>query len=272
MQAMAARTFGALRIAVEKLEELYSQPIPSLEYDGPFLEHPYPLSYTDWADHTHAFSYDVTQPRGERLIFFGETDNDAARREICIKFVRRYSPMAHKFCASKGHAPELIAHNPLLGGWNMVVMDVLDIDYYALQQPGSYRRLSEITIPNRQSLEGGITSLVNGLHESGYVHGDLRDTNFFVRNDGEHFMLLDFDWAGLIHETRYPMYVNRRDIQRPEGARDCEEITVQHDLDMLKYMFHPDEDDLDDNSQEAPAIKRPRLPSSIPIERLSIHA
>jgi len=36
------------------------------------------------------------------------------------------------FRAEKGHAPEIIAHNPLPGGWNMVVMNVLEIDHGTL--------------------------------------------------------------------------------------------------------------------------------------------
>jgi len=72
MQAMAARTFGALKIAIEKINELYSQSIPFLKPNDSFLECPYPRSYTDWTDHIHAFSYDVIQPlNGRRLIFFG---------------------------------------------------------------------------------------------------------------------------------------------------------------------------------------------------------
>jgi hypothetical protein len=37
-------------------------------------------------------------------------------------------------------------------------------------------------------------------------------------------MLLNFDWAGLIEKTHYPMYVNRQDIRRPDGVgwgEDC---------------------------------------------------
>ncbi|KAI6044470.1 hypothetical protein EDC04DRAFT_2561304, partial [Pisolithus marmoratus] len=46
---------------------------------------------------------------------------------ICIKFVKRYSANAHWFCASKGHAPELLMIKKLPGGWYMVIMEALDI-------------------------------------------------------------------------------------------------------------------------------------------------
>ncbi|KAG1796018.1 uncharacterized protein HD556DRAFT_1471426, partial [Suillus plorans] len=219
MQVMAARTFGALKIAVEKMTDLYSCPIPT---DVLILG-----SYTHSTSigDTQEFSYDETQILRDRLIFFGETVGDAAGSKICIKFVRHYSPEAHKFCANKGHAPKLIAYNPLPGGWNMVIMDALDIDHdYLPQQPGSYRPLSKMAVMDRQPLKEAITSLIQELHKDGYVHGDLRDANFVVRNNQD-FMLLDFDWAGLKQETHYPMHVNRKDIRRPDDAWDGQKIT-----------------------------------------------
>ncbi|KAG1725696.1 uncharacterized protein EDB91DRAFT_1350660 [Suillus paluster] len=253
MQAMAARTFGALKIATEKLTKLYSQPIPRLTAEDASLGCPYPRSYTYSSGQIQEFSYDETQRLRDRLIFFGETVGDAAGRKICIKFVRYYSREAHDFCASKGHAPEPIAYKPLAGGWNMVIMDALDIDdgYFA-QRPGSYRPLNAMAVLDRQPLKEAITSLIEELHTGGYVHGDLRDKNFVVR-DNKDFMLLDFDWAGPIEKARYPMHVNRTDIRRPDGAWDGEKIVAKHDLDMLKYLFHTEEDGREK------AAKRPRI-------------
>ncbi|KAG1766754.1 hypothetical protein EV702DRAFT_789503 [Suillus placidus] len=255
MQVMAAHTFGALKITIEKLTHLYSQPIPPLKPEDPSLGCPYPRSYTTSSGQIQEFSYDETQMLRDQLIFFGELVGDAAGRKICIKFVRHYSREAHDFCARKGHAPELIAYKPLAGGWNMVIMDALDIDNGRFaQRPGSYRPLSAMAVLDRQPLKEAITSLIQELHNynDGYVHGELRDTNLFVR-DNKDFMLLDFDWAGPIEKARYPMYVNRINIRRPDGAWDGEKIVAKHDLDMLEYIFHPEEDGRE------PAAKRRRL-------------
>ncbi|KAG1849261.1 hypothetical protein DFJ58DRAFT_746628 [Suillus subalutaceus] len=244
MQVMAARTFEALKIAIEELTKLYSHPIPSLEPKDPSLGCPYPRSYINSTGHTQEFSYDETQIPKDRLIFFGEIVGGAAGSKICIKFVRHYSPEAHEFCASKGHAPKLIAYNPLPGGWNMVIMDALDIDNDCFsQRPGSYRLLSEIAVLDRQPLKEAITSLIRELHDynDGYVHGDLRDANIVV-GDNNHFMLLDFDWAGPMQKTHYPMHVNRKDIRRSDGAWDGEKMVAEHDLDMLNYIFYPEQD------------------------------
>ncbi|KAG2086816.1 uncharacterized protein F5147DRAFT_791669 [Suillus discolor] len=256
MQAMVARTFRALKIAVDKLTNLYSCPILSLEPEDPYLKCPYPRSYTNSTGYIQEFSYDETQILWDRLIFFGETVGNVAGSKICIKLVRHYSPQAHKFCASKGNAPKLITYNSLPSGWNMVIMDALDIDNDCFpQRPGSYRLLSEIGVLNHQPLKEAITSLIRELHDhnDGYVHGDLQDTNFVVRDD-KHFMLLNFDWAGPIRKTHYPMYVNRKDIRRPDGASDGQKIVAEHDLDMLNYLFHPEQDD-----GREPAAKRRRI-------------
>ncbi|KAG1905493.1 uncharacterized protein F5891DRAFT_943915, partial [Suillus fuscotomentosus] len=253
MQEMAARTFGALKIAIEKLKELYSSPISYLKAEDS-LRHPYPQTYTSSSGHIQEFSYDKTQMFRDRRIFFGKTVNDAAERKICIKFVRHYSPETHRFCASKGHAPDLIAYEPLAGGWKMVIMDALDIDEGLLaQRPGSYRPLSAMAVSERLPLKEAITCLIEELHRynGGYVHGDLRDTNFVVGDDNQ-FMLFDFDWAGPIEKARYPMHVNRTDIRRPEGACDGKQIVAKHDLEMLKYLF-PEQDGRE------PVRKRPRL-------------
>jgi hypothetical protein len=260
MQTMAARTFGALKIAIAKLETLYSKAILPLEHQDPFLSCPYFRRYTDSMDQIHEFTYNKIQILRDRRIFFGNTVNSA--KKICLKFVKHYSPEVHQFCADKGQAPKLIAYNHLPGGWNVVVMDALDIDNgHSPQRPGSYRRLSEMTVSDYRLLEEPITSLVRGLHNhnGGYVHGDLRDTNIFVRDDRKHFMLLDFDWAGPVGNTHYPMYVNWQQIQRPAGARDGNEIVTGHDLEMLSYMFR---DGPQGVTRGGSAAKRRRLSSS----------
>ncbi|KAG2094007.1 uncharacterized protein F5147DRAFT_554610, partial [Suillus discolor] len=77
-----------------------------------------------------------------------------------------------------------------------------------------------------------ITSLIQELHKADYVHGDLRDANFVVKNKKD-FMLLDFDWAGSKQETHYPIRVDQKDIRRPDDARNGNKITTEHDLEML---------------------------------------
>ncbi len=111
----------------------------------------------------------------------------------------------------------------------MVVMDAIDEDYAELN-----------TQPPTPLIVDGIEAKIIELHQQGFVHGDIRDTNVLVRKDGmKGFMLVDFDWAGKIGDVRYPMNVNwGDDLWRPEGARDGKLILPDHDLEMLRHMLN----------------------------------
>lgn len=248
MQAMAARTFGALKIAIRKLENKYLNHITDLESPDFHLGCPSWYKYHDADNQPHGFMYEWTQELRDRLIFFGKL-NAKPNRRICIKFVERYSADAHRFCSSKGHAPELIAFEKLPGGWYMVVMEALDIAQdLNSRYTNPYRCYSGYRCGGQDliSLENAVTTLITGLHHEGYVHGDLRDANLFIRDGGqdkaEDFMLLDFDWAGKLGETYYPAGINTEAVHRPSGITDGMVILKEHDMQMLRYLFHPGAD------------------------------
>lgn len=244
MQAMAARTFGALRIAVRKLQSVYLNPVPALEFLDINLECPSYRKYTDGNGVSQEFVYEEMQKLRGSLIFFGKLKSEPQQR-ICIKFVTRYGDDAHRFCAAEGHAPELIAFEKLPDGWYMVVMSALDIDDRPLSSStDSYRTLYHYRdrAPELRALEGPLNTFITAFHNKGFVHGDLRDVNLIIKLGGQdkiQFMLLDFDWAGEVHKTYYPPHVNRQQIIRPSGARDGLEILQAHDLEMIHFLFHP---------------------------------
>ena len=76
-----------------------------------------------------------------------------------------------------------------------------------------------------------VRKVVEELHAGGFVHGDVRDTNILIDRrslgdtDDVKIHLIDFDWAGPIGITNYPMGVNRVTIKRPNGAQDWKPIT-----------------------------------------------
>ena len=71
-----------------------------------------------------------------------------------------------------------------------------------------------------------------------FVHGDVRDVNIMVRKDGKlEFMLVDFDWSGIIGEARYPININKVDLWRPEDVSDGQLIKSDHDILMLDHIF-----------------------------------
>ncbi|KAF9231109.1 hypothetical protein BU15DRAFT_56568 [Melanogaster broomeanus] len=224
LRATVARHLGSLKKVIRTLEEHYrdlsNQQRPILPLRSQLF--PYCTSFTSLMDGSQQdFEY-LHQPFADKLVFFGSLVNTDNVDDVCIKFVRRYSPEVHSRCASMQCAPALRGFEAIPGGWHMVVMDALPSDYLSLDnlQP-STDCLSRIKVQLVQ------------LHQEGYVHGDIRSTNIMVSKDESRFMFVDFDWAGRIGEIRYPMNVNRTDIERPEGAVDGALIQAGHDIAML---------------------------------------
>jgi RIO1 family len=150
---------------------------------------------------------------------------------VFLKFTRTYSQALHVHCASAGHAPTLRACQRLPGGWLMIVMDIVDLSVY--------KPFSEIPLTERQSVTSkllpALEKLVVGFHNVELVHGDIRRPNILVHDSD--FLLIDYDWGGDVGVVRYPSLVNHFGILPPEGARDGELITKEHDLFMLRSQF-----------------------------------
>lgn len=94
----------------------------------------------------------------------------------------------------------------------MVVMDALEEAYVCVHDLPPEARIPD-------GVRAGLRATLAALHHANLVHGDIRDANVLVKEDGgEGFMVLDFDWAGVMGEVRYLMNVFRgRGLWRPEG-------------------------------------------------------
>lgn len=236
LRAMAARFFGAFKKAVDRLREYYSN------LDRGLVDHldpafPYKCDFLSRKDgSTVRFTYNTDiQPRADRLMFFGRTVD--SRQRICIKYTRRYCVEAHLYCASVGHAPMVLGYEVLPGGWHMVVMEEIQLGPY-----GTYSNRFDKSdkFSPKEKVRPMVEELVQKLHAKGFVHGDIRDTNLLVTKEEVQevdFKLVDFDWAGVAGEVRYPMNVNHVRISRPETAQDGELVTKEHDIEMLHTLF-----------------------------------
>jgi tRNA A-37 threonylcarbamoyl transferase component Bud32 len=81
----------------------------------------------------------------------------------------------------------------------MVVTDVLEDDFQPCDEfDGLVKPCNE-----------AIRDSVHRLHTLGFVRGDLRDRNVFVREKEGQWdcQLIDFDWAGRVGEVKYPIGV-----------------------------------------------------------------
>jgi serine/threonine protein kinase len=223
-----ARYFGAAKKAISALDEYYHRGLPAIKKldpaKRPNVSYPYPRQYQSLVDGTvHTFKYSAPVQQ-DKLIFRARDGNV----DICVKFVRRYSKEAHLKCASMGFAPRLMGFEKVPRGWYMVVMEYLDDTYQDLDDSQFRAGFSDQLLAN-----------LVALHQAGYAHGDIRGPNIMVRKTGQgRALLVDFDWAGVINEVRYPMYLNE-DLVRPEGAAPGELIAAEHDMKMLHIIFDP---------------------------------
>ena len=176
LRTMTARYLGALRKATDKLKHYYEHDLPQLEAPdsaiGPDARLPCYIHYHDLDDSIKRSIRYISQPMPDNLVFFGESNGT----EVCVKFTTRYLREAHEVCASMGIAPPLRGFETLPGGWFMVVMDRIGDEFVAMDVSKS---------PLTNELRGLVTKKTTLFHQSGYVHGDLRDTNLMVRKDGD---------------------------------------------------------------------------------------
>ena len=229
-----ARHLAALKKALRSLAVDGTLDIDSSDVSRPAQlqpKFPYPTSFVSHGPgdkQRFNFTYEANM-EGRTFLYRGKVCDSVDDKYICIKFVQQYGVDVHRWCASKGFAPQLIAYHDLPGGWSMVVMEFLDRSWIPI--------MNMKTRPD--DLADKIFSAVTELHRNGMVHGDLRDTNLLVKQHGEpEFMLIDFDWAGCNGKVMYPRHVNiSPTLGRPEGVEDGKPVLIDHDIAMLYHLF-----------------------------------
>ena len=236
MRYEAARHMGAFRSAIHSLDTYYrdevqARDVPLASLTPPHNPmFPYPSSFTSLDDSSKKFFTYTSHPMDNKLIFFGKLLDGG--RDICIKFVHEYSPDAHAFCASKGFAPSLHGFEKLPGGWYMVVMDWIPIDFVKL------RDFLGFTNDAWDAFFNDIRDHLREMHRANFVHGDLSNTNILVKhtNGVFSFILVDFNSSGGCGVARYPMNDSPK-IWRPEGVCDGELITAEDDIETLDNIW-----------------------------------
>ena len=238
MRDTLLRHLGAFRNASSSLEQYYRELKPAAP-SGPLSlcnpTFPYPTSFTS-GSMTHTFRYTAELQTNHNYVFFGNLDSAIDHQALCIKFAHQYGENVHRFCAEKGFAPQLHAVQHLPGGFYMVVMDdvgeeYVDLHSFVCDHPDILSGSAYV------GLKESIGQFLEQLHQSGWVHGDLRATNIMVKKSGldGSFLLIDFDWSGKNQEVFYPLFVNRTEVKRPDGVDDGESILSCHDMEMLSY-------------------------------------
>jgi len=215
----AARVLQAVKTAMCELEAYYGGLASRASLlDAPQVTYPY-LEHVRIGDRDVAVKY--VGRLGESVnVFRGRADD----RDVVIKFVKRYSRECHSRCSSLGFAPELLAYQPLPGGWNVVVMEFL-LGYETLFALYDNHRVTDEVV-------GAVEEAAKRMHGEGFVHGDLRLPNILV-GVGNLVKFVDFDWAGQAGQVLYPPFMNPRVSWHPD-ARQGEKILPDHDMFMFR--------------------------------------
>lgn len=212
------RFLTALRRLFNSLCDIYKNP-NDYAVETSQVDFPYPRSYQSFPGSLVQFTY-VKRISTIRLVFTARAQDD---KIIIVKFgIGHYGVEAHQAAAKAGLAPALLDHSQLAGGWWMVVMEPL--------QDG-FKPCDEFDTLDK-SCQEVITETLRRFHDLGFVHGDLRDTNVFVRlyQDQWESQIIDYDWAGKEGDVVYPIGVYINDfVWRPKRYMDGDKITSEHD-------------------------------------------
>ncbi|CAG8657785.1 157_t:CDS:1 [Paraglomus brasilianum] len=218
-----AQTFHALNKAVVLLQGVYNQGPPQISPTQ--RSFPYINSFQTLDGQMLEFNY---KSKLHGLVFNVERSNDYSctlPKDLLVKFAQDYGVNAHEACAEMGIAPQLFGCYSVSGGWKVVVMEYMKDDYSNLAE--EYYEPSCV-----DEIKKSVKEKVEKMHAKGFVHGDLRQVNILRQKHNGNIVLVDFDWAGRIHEAKYPLYMNPN-LPRHPDATYLGEITTG----MVEHLF-----------------------------------
>ncbi|RDX53028.1 hypothetical protein OH76DRAFT_1399616 [Lentinus brumalis] len=248
------RALTALRVALHSLRERYpTMPIKR----GPRADFPFRDFYAELDGTPHPFEY-ISAIDDKRIFRVSEGGT-----RLCVKFSKRYSTEAHEVAHAAGFAPKLIAMN-MVYDWIMVVMEDKSDEYsntmWDIKRAKIGEKREEEAKKGKKkaaekekafhtpafSLEEAqdeVKAKLAHLHDKGFVHGDLRDVNVIVRNEGVSgddpgILIVDWDWAGRAGQVTYPRGINTQ-VARPADALAGEDIKAEHDVWMADRLADP---------------------------------
>ena len=237
--ARLALVFKAVKGCCRGLRSFYKNLVPdptllfqpAYPYHRHFVSDSFGLSAEESENHPNSLYFNYVRAFSEtKLVFEVEVPPQAVTSfnygTFVVKFVQIiYCTEAHMLCCHNGSAPRLVGTVILPGGWTMLVMEFVTGRFYDPKN-------------ENEAIENALTRAAESLHRGGFVHGDLRECNIFVDDVTNTVKLIDFDWAGIQGEVRYPGFMNHDEINWPKGADDGKHITFEHDLHFLRLLLH----------------------------------
>ncbi|KAF9261961.1 hypothetical protein L218DRAFT_468784 [Marasmius fiardii PR-910] len=273
------RVFMCLSRGLYRIERYYEalagqaiSPLNILNVDVPDESHPrnfpYPNSYQGPNGDAIKFEYIRSlhlhpRYRAQCATFLArESSNDY----IVVKFVSRghYGFEAHQLVLDDHNtAPHIRYYGPLPShtlygsdstwtpaGWYAPPLTVFSPTTYSDLEMVVMEYIPSIQSPTLKEIETGLKELakvIKGLHDKGYVFGDLREPNVIFSPQG--VKLIDFDWAGRFDPNatpsnrtsprediaRYPSRLTTHGIRWPEGAASLSRRPILPNDDDFMY-------------------------------------
>ncbi|KAJ6584875.1 hypothetical protein B0H19DRAFT_926261, partial [Mycena capillaripes] len=147
-------------------------------------------------------------------------------QEVIVKLARRYNIWAHEILAEMNLAPRLYYHCVVRGGLTMVVME--KVAGIVASHWGYYHQ--ETPLPH--SVLKDVRRAIEALHNHNIVFGDLRPRTSWFANEFR-AVLVDFDWAAIAGQGRYPATLSDLNVWAPTVA-PYDVMEEEHDIYMLK--------------------------------------
>jgi len=189
-------TLKALKDELKELEDYYK----SVKPDNPNIPqqsfYPYPNSFKNQNNEQIQFIYlkELDENKSLFLIEEQNSQNNETANQWIIKFVpSSYGYDVHHYCQDKNIAPKIIAFETL-GDWKMIIMEYLTPDSF--ENLYTYLQNNQLNDTDKQLLKEKAMNIAKLLHDVGFVHGDLRHSNFMVSLKDRAMKLIDYDWDG----------------------------------------------------------------------------
>jgi serine/threonine protein kinase len=227
-----ARIFYALKTSLDKLKSYYDNITIGSSRPAPTRYFPSITTYLDQDQKHVQFEYLGYLESGADCVTLHAKTYTEPAQDIVVKFVERYSESAHRLLEQEGLAPKLFYYGavcsdkqPSYDSLSMVVMEYLDGVTYA-----SALKTKTLTTEVKSELRRALRL----LHDNGLVFGDLRPPNVMITK--KTVKLIDFDWAGVAEQVRYPHLLSPA-VAWPKDVKALDPIKMNHDLEMLDKLF-----------------------------------
>ena len=230
------RFFSALKLGVKKLGLYYKNLKPD---DLSLLNSGYFSSITSYRGDDGLINFEYIgylEKCSDCVTLCARTCGESSSN-IVVKFVDRYGDMAHRILANAGLAPKLLycgsprvtEEQPSYHNLSMVMMDYIKCSTLATAKAEMDDRAKGVA-------RSEICQALKLLHSAGLVFGDLRSPNILVEIKTREVKLIDFDWAGVDGQAKYP-YLISKDLPWPEGVGALKPIRCVHDDQMFDRLF-----------------------------------